>query len=455
MREASATCEEATANLAQLNAALGEHATAVSLYDTAIKRVKPAGSGESAGEPGTGARAATRHAMLMLQARSHYVSGKLAECRAVLCRAVRLMPSSHAAWHNLGIALLEAARHPDGPDALPRSVEAVVSAMAEAKRADALLRALGCGLPRPGNLADSANGLASDAGIAATTAEAAVAAFAAVAGADRPYEEGGPQADRDPGASRGAPFAPDAVAVVAAMATESALMEAESLGLTHERRRAALSACQIVLRELTDEKERAVEREQRETAEVAAADAKMREFEAARLAAEAAAVEKRRAEEEAHAAAIAEQKIKLAAKLEVWREADAAEAAAAAGERRKKRRKGEDAEYPAAPDSDEDDAARDGGDAEADLFGSDDDDGGVGHTDGDKAAAEQAMRGGSGVPPAGSEGDAEAAVDADLFEGNVGAAAEAGDARATKRRKVIVDGDEDEEDNEDEAPLLV
>ena len=97
VREASAACEHATVNLAQIDAILQEHATASSLYDSAAKKA-------------TG----TRQAMLrMLQARSHFDSGKLRECCSVLRAVVCAQPGWQVAWHNLGLAYLQSARHPD------------------------------------------------------------------------------------------------------------------------------------------------------------------------------------------------------------------------------------------------------------------------------------------------------------------------------------------------------
>ena len=87
VREASPSCEAATANLAQINAALGEHATAVSFYDQIFKRAKAAldTTGGAGGDAAAGAGAAsggssaggvseqreTLTTMLLLQVHAH------------------------------------------------------------------------------------------------------------------------------------------------------------------------------------------------------------------------------------------------------------------------------------------------------------------------------------------------------------------------------------------------
>ena len=101
VRESSSDCAAASMNLAQVNAALGEHAQATALYDAIAKKA-------SASSEMTAAR-------LLLAARSHYYSGKVTECRSALLHALIANPSNHAAWHNMCLALLASARHRTAP----------------------------------------------------------------------------------------------------------------------------------------------------------------------------------------------------------------------------------------------------------------------------------------------------------------------------------------------------
>ena len=322
VREASPSCEAATLNLAQINAAIGEHATALSLYDTIAKRVTASGGDDKALLP-----------IMLLQGRSHFSAGKLADCRKCLEKAVAIDPTSHASWHNLGLALLAGARHPEGPDAQARPVAEVTQAILDAKAARVLFRALNPSL------------------VAANVDLEAVEV---------------PEGGVDP--------------VGAAAASDPALVKvAEAIGLTSERRRGVLSACESTLRDLEDENERAVEQEARNSAAQAEGDAKMREYERQREEVEAELKRKRDEEEAASKEAIRMQNERLAQKLEAWREADAA-AAAAEAEGKKKRKKGPTEEDMRSNNSDDEGGGGGGGgrnagvdaDADAALFGSSD-----------------------------------------------------------------------------------
>jgi len=430
VREASAGCEAAAVNLAQVSAALGEHATAVSLYEGACKK----------------APAERKLGLLLLQARSHFDAHKFSECRVALYRAIRVCPSSHVAWHNLGLALIAAARHPDGPDAPARDVDVVAAARTDAENALQLLRTL-----NPDLVAKPA-GEGTATGPDETVVGAAGPATETAGGSGEHDGEG----DDKTAEADDAPI-PISKAVLAASA--KAVKDAAGMGLTAERRRGALRSCDKVLSELDDEAERASERAQREEKEREEADAKMLEYERAREEATERDRERARAEEEARAEAIREQKEKLAAKLEAWREADAREAEAAkSGERSKKRKKGE-VEEEAAVESDDDgvtgaveaNEAEADADAEDDLFGSDDEDGG--NADG---SGQQLMRqGGEGAGSVGGDAD----VGGDIFgsDGEDGGAGEpaagedgASGNRLVKRRKII-ESDDDEEDHDDGA----
>ena len=70
VRESSSDCAAASMNLAQVNAALGEHAQATALYDAIAKKASASSEMTAAG--------------LLLAARSHYYSGKVTECRSAL-----------------------------------------------------------------------------------------------------------------------------------------------------------------------------------------------------------------------------------------------------------------------------------------------------------------------------------------------------------------------------------
>lgn len=430
VREASAGCDAAAVNLAQVNAALGEHATAVSLYEGACKK----------------APAERKLALLLLQARSHFDARKFPECRGALYRAIRLCPSSHAAWHNLGLALIAAARHPDGPDAPARDVDVVAAACTDAKNALQLLRTL-----NPDMVAKPV-GEGTEAGGTNETVEGAAGQATETASGSGQHE-GGDDGEADEAADAPVPMSK---AVLAASA--KAVKDAAGMGLTAERRRDALRSCEKVLTELEDEAERAGERARREAKERAEADAKMLEYDKAREEAAERNRERARAEEEARAEVIREQKEKLAAKLEAWREADAREAEAAkSGERSKKRKKGE-VEEEAAVESDDDgvtgaveahDAEADA-DAEDDLFGSDDEDDGKADS-----AGQQLMREGAEAGAGGGGGDRD--VDGDIFgsDGDDGGAGDvtagedgASSNRLVKRRKII-ESDDDDDDGDD------
>ena len=450
VREASPSCDTATCNLAQLSAAFGEHATATSLYESLSRKQEASGaagaSGGGNGGNGGGAAAAAAASssidalrLLMLRARSHFAAGKLGEARDCLAEAVGLSPDSHAAWHNLGLTLLTLARHPDGADAPPRPVAEVEAATANLGVASALLRAL-----NPSLFGEAAGG-----------------------------EGAGGGADLG--------FSP---ADASKAASAECVKKGEEYGVTDERRRGLLRLCEALRSELADEGERAAEREKREAEEVAAADAKMKEYEMARQRVAEEAAAKKAAEEEAHKAALAEQKRRLEEKMLKWREADLREAeAAAAGERRKKkRREDEEEEANGVVSDDEADAAGAAGggsdeedaDAAANLFGSDDDDDDA-DADGktDAAAAgedEEGGGGGGGEAPAkkkrlkrtavaAEDGDAEADLfgDDDDDDGGAATAAAAGgsadaaeqpapsSSQPAKRRKVIMDDDDDDE----------
>jgi hypothetical protein len=424
VREVSSSCDVATVNLAQLNAALGEHATAISLFDTMAKRAKSSsGSGSSAG---SSSDVTALLSVMLLQARSHYAAAKLAECRAALFDAVTLQPASHAAWHNLGLALLAAARHPDGPDAPPRRVSEVEASRADANAAHQIFRSLNPSLVGEDAAAVETNGAAAQ--------------------------------------QLGAGGAALLFALETAASSGSAIEAAEAMGLTMGRRRMALRSCETVLQELEDEAERAAERDQRAAAEMAAADAKMAEYDAARQAAAEETAATIRAKEEAHAAAIREQKQRLAEKLEAWKEKDAA--AEASGERRKRRRRSEH-EQLAPEDEDEEAAGGDGGNvdveeavAEAALFGEDEADEEalvLGEAEKGDAAfgllrETKRLRRGSAAAAdeekAAAAAAAETAVHSDEEEEGAAPAVKTGGAGrslAQKRRKVIMDEDEEGE----------
>ena len=95
VREAGGSCDHATTNLAQLNAAMGEHATAASFYETSAKK----------------ARGPRQMHLRLLQARSHFDHRKWEECKKVLQQAACTVPESQVTWHNLGLAYLSAARY--------------------------------------------------------------------------------------------------------------------------------------------------------------------------------------------------------------------------------------------------------------------------------------------------------------------------------------------------------
>jgi tetratricopeptide (TPR) repeat protein len=131
VREASSSCEHATLNLAQLNAALLEHATAASLYEAATKRVAPG---------------AKLQQLRLLRARNLFEDREYLESRKVLQSLVCDAPELQVAWHNLGLAYLYAARHPaaqayeQGIDVPPpRSVEVVRAAQVALEHARAQL----------------------------------------------------------------------------------------------------------------------------------------------------------------------------------------------------------------------------------------------------------------------------------------------------------------------------
>ena len=309
VREASAACEHATINLAQLDAALGEHATAAALYEGATKKVK-----------------GTKQSQLrLLQARSHFDGGEFLECRRVLQTLVCDQPELQVAWHNLGLAYLAAAEHPKasahrggGGVPPPRPVAAVAAAQRELAHACCIFAKGDVDVVQLADAATVADTNDADDDKAALAERAAKAAVAAglVGGASE-------------------------ISKAAAAA-----------GLSEEHRKRALKACEQLTHELQDEAERAAEAEVRFQQEQAVAEATAAEFAAARekLAAEEAA--RVADEEEKHAARIAAQKAKLAEKLQAWREADAKEAeAAASGVRAKRRRRDTDA------DGSDDDAA--------------------------------------------------------------------------------------------------
>jgi len=337
VREASSSCEHATLNLAQLNAALLEHATAASLYEAATKRVAPG---------------AKLQQLRLLRARNLFEDREYLESRKVLQSLVCDAPELQVAWHNLGLAYLYAARHPDakayeqGIDVPPpRSVEVVRAAQVALEHARCVL----------------------DAPEVALLAKAATVEGGKLAAATASAEGEAPQT-----AAQRAAAAALAANVVgrAAPTTEAAL----ALGLTDEHREKARTMCDRLGRELRDELERAEEAESKFRREAAEAEAIAAALAAEREAKAAAEVAKREADEAEQLRRNAEQKAKLAAKLDAWREADLRDAEAAKeGAKAKRKRKEATAEEEeeaavlaaarAAAEEDEDNA----------LFGSDDD----------------------------------------------------------------------------------
>ena len=366
VREASSACEHATLNLAQLNAALAEHATATSLYEAAAKKL-PKGT--------------KLMQLRLLRARNLFDCGELLACRKVLQHLVVEEPLLQVGWHNLGLTYLNAARHPDskayaeGIDVPPPRTSAAVAAaqrdLAHARglldTADPALLASAVGEESAGDATPKTKKtLAALAGVDEDAGDAAAAADC---------EGEGTPADKAVAAAL------EANLVGASAPTTKA---ATSFGLTTERREQARKACDKVQRELHDEAERAAELESKFREDAALAEAQAAEFAAVREKKAAEAALAAQAAEEAKLAAIAEQKAKLAAKMESWREADQREAEAA---RAPKRRRKEDDGGPEArsddgdagpggvrpePVSSDDEAAKSASDDDDDLFGSDD-----------------------------------------------------------------------------------
>ena len=337
VREASSSCEHATLNLAQLNAALLEHATAASLYEAATKRVAPG---------------AKLQQLRLLRARNLFEDREYLESRKVLQSLVCDAPELQVGWHNLGLAYLYAARHPDakayehGIDVPPpRSVEVVRAAQVALEHARCVL----------------------DAPEVALLAKAATVEGGKLAAATASAEGEAPQT----AAQRAAAAALAANVVGRAAPTTKAAL---ALGLTAEHREKARNMCDRLGRELRDELERAEEAESKFRREAAEAEAIAAALAAEREAKAAAEVAKLEAEKAEQLRLYAEQKAKLAAKLDVWREADLRDAEAAKeGAKTKRKRKEATAEEEeeaavlaaarAAAEEEDDNA----------LFGSDDD----------------------------------------------------------------------------------
>jgi len=382
VREASTECDAALTNLAQLHALQKEATSAVSLYRKAQRRT-------------TNSVAVIE--LLSLEARAHFDGARMHDAKRALMRALHLAPLDLGNWYNLCAVLHKGARPTKG------ATEARPLAQVESAQADCALA----------------------------------------------FRLGG---------------------IIVAHASEA------EVGHAHSRWLGLRSKCEELLHgPLESEHGKAIARRDADAEVQRAAAERVRVQEAERIAMLRENEEKRLAAEEAERALIRQKKSLLEEKMNIWREEEAREAEAAASEKRKKRRRaGEDGdgigEEEGAPMEEERDAEVDAGlgssdgeetgqDAAAnaeptddaaearagfaepdsepvpdadDLFGDDADD------DADYIAAPIAATGASASEPMADElsGDEAMVADSDL-------PAISG-AQRNKRRKVIVDDEDDE-----------